>query len=87
MTVSEIDDATLEELEAIRRSGKTNMLDREVVGNIATEVGFHNLAAFVDAVGMATYTDALRMAPQKFGNEDINKSVPDKVTITRTVTL
>jgi hypothetical protein len=55
----EITDDVIEQLAAVRDSGKTNMWDKEGVTHIADEAGHGELVEFAAAAGPDQYTEAL----------------------------
>lgn len=51
-------------LEAVRRSGMTNMLDRNTVLMIAREWGFEATADWIESAGRKTYGELIFRGPQ-----------------------
>lgn len=81
-------DTVMQQYEAVRRSGKTNMLDTSTVQVIAYESDFHALVTFIEDCTDAEY---MEMAESTVGlgypeMDDLPVgNVPDKIT--REVTL
>lgn len=55
-------DKILQQAEAIRRSGKTNMLDLDTVQLIAYESDFHALVTWIEDHNHKEYTEMMNMA-------------------------
>ena len=51
-------------LEAVRRSGMTNMLDRPTVLMLAREWGFEATADWIESAGRKTYGELIFRGPQ-----------------------
>lgn len=80
----------LAQIEAIRRSGKTNMLDQTTVQRIAYECDYFALVNFIEDADNASYMDAIQRASSEFDNRHAGlpcEEVPETLTFETTVTL
>lgn len=80
----------LAQIEAIRRSGKTNMLDQSTVQRIAYECEYYALVNFIEDADNAAYMDAIQRASSEFDNRSAGlpcEEVPETLTFETTVTL
>lgn len=80
----------LAQIEAIRRSGKTNMLDKTTVQRIAYECEYFALVNFIEECSSEEYMDAIQRASSEFDNRHAGlpcEEVPEELTFTTTVTL
>ena len=77
-------DQTLQEYEAIRRSGKTNMLDKRTVQKIAFECDYHSLVAYIENEDHdnVKYLEMAEMAAKLYRGEDLHlvDPVPEEIT-------
>ena len=55
-------DQVLQEYEAVRRSGKTNMFDVEMVQKIAFECDYHSLVQFIEREDNDTYLEMAQLS-------------------------
>ena len=70
-----------EQVEAIRRSGKTNMMDRTIVQRIAYESDFHHLVLFIEEHSAEEYVKLAQDAVDYFEHkDDLEYHVPEKIT-------
>jgi hypothetical protein len=72
-----MDKTVLQQQEAIRRSGRTNMLDVSAVQRIAYEAGFHELVTWIEQHSHTEYVDMASQASQQFRGEDLDVDVPN----------
>lgn len=80
----------LAQIEAIRRSGKTNMLDQTTVQRIAYECEYYALVNFIEDADNGSYMDAIQRASTEFDNRHAGlpcDEVPEEITFETTVTL
>ena len=75
-------DQTLQEYEAIRRSGKTNMMDKGTVQRIAFECDYHSLVTYIEDHSANEYMEMAEMAAKLYRGEDLHlvDPVPDEIT-------
>lgn len=81
---------TLAQLEAIRRSGLTNMMDKTTVQRIAYECEFFGAVTFIEDADGGEYIEAIERASAEFDNAYKGlpvDEVPDELTFETTVTL
>lgn len=71
-------DRIMAQQEAIRRSGMTNMFDRNTVQRIAHECDFHELVVFIEESDGGEYTDMAEKAVAYFDDGD---DLPDGITV------
>ena len=57
---SEYDEEVISQLAAVRESGATNMMSRQGVRRVASEMGFAELVEFIREEDSATYMDYLK---------------------------
>lgn len=80
----------LAQFEAIRRSGKTNMMDRTTVQRIAYECGYHAVVNFIEDADNSRYLEVIEQAAREFDNRNAGlpcEEVPETITFDTTVTL
>jgi hypothetical protein len=86
--MSQATDTVMQQYEAVRRSGKTNMFDVDTVQVIAYECDFHELVVFIEDKDPKEVIEmgerAAELGYQQMDNLPVEK-VPDKIT--REVTL
>ncbi|AGM11869.1 hypothetical protein DNAM5_6 [Haloarcula californiae tailed virus 1] len=78
------------QFEAVRRSGKTNMLDKTTVQRIAYECEYFELVNFIEDADNGQYMERLEQAADWFDNRQAGlpvEPVPETVTFETTVTL
>jgi hypothetical protein len=78
------DYTTMRQYEAVRRSGKTNMLETGTVQRIAYESEFHNLVCFIEEADNEQYMEMAQRAAEKFRDRNIEEyveQVPDEITV------
>ena len=75
-------DQTLQEFEAIRRSGKTNMLEKGTVQKIAYECDYHSLVTYIEDYDNVKYLEMAEMAAKLYEREDLHlvDPVPEEIT-------
>ena len=75
-------DQTLQEYEAIRRSGKTNMMEKGTVQRIAYECDYHSLVMYIEDHDNVKYMEMAEMAAKLYRGEDLHlvDPVPDEIT-------
>ena len=75
-------DQTLQEFEAIRRTGKTNMLEKGTVQKIAYECDYHSLVTYIEDHDNVKYLEMAEMAAKLYRGEDLHlvDPVPDEIT-------
>ena len=81
---------TLAQLEAVRRSGLSNMMDKTTVQRIAYECEFFAAVTFIEDATAEEYVTALDRAAAEFDNNTAGlpcDEVPDELTFETTVTL
>lgn len=64
-----------EGLEFIRRSGMNNMLDREMVLNLAREWDLTDTADWIESVDTGTYGRLIVLGPDVIGNESLDEKL------------
>lgn len=74
------------QIEAVRRDGKTNMLDRKRVQAIAVAADLHELVILVDETSSNEWVDIIREATDKYRGvedavQDVLEEIPETVTI------
>ncbi len=79
-------DKTLQQYEAIRRSGKTNMMKINQVQRIAYESDYHSLVTFIEDDG-TDYVEMAQLAAELYRGEELNLVEPVADTITYEVEL
>mgnify|MGYP000099502684 CR=1 FL=1 len=57
MADQEFDDEVLEQQEQVRRSGAVNMFDKSGVQDVAEQMGFDELASFIDEADAEEYIE------------------------------
>lgn len=80
------DKDVLRQQEAVRRSGKTNMLDYSTVQRIAYESDFHALVTFIEQASNEEYIEMAEKAAEWYahnGDEEIPEvsQIPDTITV------
>ena len=70
-----MEDKVLQQQEAVRRSGKTNMLDVAAVQSIAYDADFHQLVSWIEEHTHSEYVDMASRAAEKYRDEDIDYQV------------
>ena len=75
-------DQTLQEFEAIRRSGKTNMLERGTVQRIAYECDYHSLVTYIEEHDGEDYMEMIQLAADLYRGEELHlvDPVPEEIT-------
>ena len=75
-------DKTLQQYEAIRRSGKTNMLEKGTVQKIAYECDYHSLVMYIEDYDNVKYLEMAEMAAKLYEGEDLHlvDPVPEEIT-------
>lgn len=72
----------MRQYEAVRRSGKTNMMDDGMVQRIAFESDFHALVLFIEDCTNAEYMEMAREAAKKYKGQEFNvPEVDDEITV------
>lgn len=66
----------LQQQEAIRRSGKTNMFAMNTVQRTASDHDFHELVVFIEDADGGAYLDMAQEAADQFRGEDLDVEVP-----------
>jgi len=79
-------DKTLQQYEAIRRSGKTNMMEIGTVQRIAYESDYHSLVTFIED-DSTDYLEMAQLAAELYRGEELNLVEPVADTITYEVEL
>ena len=64
--MTEYDDEVMQQQEAIRKSGMTNMFDIQGVKKIAQEMGSDELVEFIDDNDSDTYIDMAEKAAEEY---------------------
>jgi len=64
--MTEYDDEVMQQQEAIRKSGMTNMFDIQGVKKIAQEMGSDELVEFIDNNDSDTYIDMAEKAAEEY---------------------
>lgn len=80
----------LAQCEAVRRSGHTNMLDKNTVQRIAYECDFHALVCFIEDADNGEYMKMIQRASSEFDNPKAGlpvDDVPEQITFETTITL
>lgn len=78
------------QIEAVRRSGLTNMLDKATVQRIAYECEFFALVNYIEEADSAGYMKLLQDGTDWFDNESRElpvDEVPDEITFETTISL
>lgn len=70
MTEYDHKEKLLRQQEAIRRSGAINMFDKSGVASIARDMGFDELAEFIDSSDASSYFDLAEEA-RVYGDENM----------------
>jgi len=74
----------MRQYEAVRRSGKTNMLDSVTVQRIAHESEFYGLVTFIEDADNSEYMEMAQRASEKYRDRNIDEfeaQVPDEITM------
>jgi len=66
MSETNYPDTVMQQQEAIRKSGMTNMFDISTVQEIAEEMGLDNLVEFIDNHSTEEYFDMAEKAAEKY---------------------
>ena len=75
-------DQTLQEFEAIRRSGKVNTIDRSTVQRIAFECDYHSLVTYIEKHDGGDYMEMIQLAADIYRGEELHlvDPVPEEIT-------
>jgi hypothetical protein len=65
----------MKDLEFIRRSGVTTMLDRSMVINLAREWDLNDTADWIESVDSGTYGRLIVLGPDVIGDESLNEKL------------